>query len=105
MRAPRITINLKTHTAEALASRLGVKNIKACSKSIKELSSRTAEIGYSENALAIALRELLENLVPLSRKVFLTELSDLGPVIAKLGGKDAIIETIRAIQDVGRWWP
>ena len=26
-------------------------------------------------------------------------------VIAKLGGEEAIAETFRAIQDVGRWWP
>ena len=25
--------------------------------------------------------------------------------VAKLGGAEAITETIRAIQDVGRWWP
>jgi len=27
------------------------------------------------------------------------------PVIAKLGGAEAVAETFRAIQDVGRWWP
>jgi hypothetical protein len=40
-----------------------------------------------------------------SRPEFLSDLRDLTPVIVTLGGKEAIVEIFRAIQDVGRWWP
>jgi len=33
------------------------------------------------------------------------DLPALAPVIAALGGAEAVAETCRAIQDVGRWWP
>ena len=35
----------------------------------------------------------------------LMDLSALVPVLAALGGAEAVAETFRAIQDVGRWWP
>ena len=40
-----------------------------------------------------------------TRRDLLADLDALSPVIAKLGGEDATVETFRAIQDVGRWWP
>lgn len=40
-----------------------------------------------------------------TRKDLLEELFALAPVIYKIGGEEAIAETFRAIQDVGRWWP
>ena len=39
------------------------------------------------------------------RKELLANLCALAPVIAALGGPEALAETFRAIQDVGRWWP
>lgn len=39
------------------------------------------------------------------RKALLSDLAALEPVIATLGGAEAVAETCRAIQDVGRWWP
>jgi len=33
------------------------------------------------------------------------DLPALEPVIAALGGVEAVAETCRAIQDVGQWWP
>jgi hypothetical protein len=39
------------------------------------------------------------------RKDLLADLRALLPVIATLGGEEAVVETFRAIQDVGRWWP
>ena len=35
----------------------------------------------------------------------LADLRALEPVVARLGGEEAIAETFHAIQDVGRWWP
>jgi hypothetical protein len=40
-----------------------------------------------------------------SRRDLLADLAALAPVIAALGGPEAIEETCRAIEDVGRWWP
>jgi tetratricopeptide (TPR) repeat protein len=40
-----------------------------------------------------------------SRRGLLSDLAVLAPVIAALGGSEAIEELGRAIQDVGRWWP
>ena len=40
-----------------------------------------------------------------SRRDLLTDLAALAPVIFALGGPEAIEETCRAIEDVGRWWP
>jgi hypothetical protein len=49
--------------------------------------------------------ETLPVLVSRTRRNLLSDLRALAPVIAKLGGAEAVAETFRAIQDVGRWWP
>ena len=50
-------------------------------------------------------RETLPVLAARPRKELLANLKALVPVIHALGGREAIAETFRAIQDVGRWWP
>ena len=40
-----------------------------------------------------------------TRRDLLSDLRALVPVLATLGGEEAVAETYRAIQDVGRWWP
>lgn len=50
-------------------------------------------------------RETLRNLARRTRSDLLSDLCGLAPIIAKLGGKEAIIGTFQAIQDVGSWWP
>jgi hypothetical protein len=40
-----------------------------------------------------------------SRRGLMSDLFSLTPVIVALGGPEAIQESHRAIQDVGRWWP
>jgi hypothetical protein len=49
--------------------------------------------------------ELLHELVVCTRDNIYADLQVLVPVIARLGSLDAVTETFRAIQDVGRWWP
>ena len=68
-------------------------------------------------ALAPALAQLpAEALTPLwhitlpvlaarSRQELLSDLAALEPVFYALGGEEAASETLRAVQDVGRWWP
>jgi hypothetical protein len=48
---------------------------------------------------------LLHFLARRPRKHLLSDLRALAPVLAALGGPEAVAETVRAIQDVGRWWP
>ena len=48
---------------------------------------------------------LLHFLANRSRRDILSDLQVLSPVIADLGGENAVTEIFRAIQDVGRWWP
>lgn len=50
-------------------------------------------------------RETLPVLARRARWDLLNDLHALPPVIAALGGAEAIEETFHAIQDVGRWWP
>ena len=50
-------------------------------------------------------QEALRTLAMRTRRDFLADIRALAPVIHKLGGEQAIAETFRAIQDVGRWWP
>jgi len=40
-----------------------------------------------------------------SRSSLLSDVGALAPVIFSLGGEEALLETARAIQDAGRWWP
>jgi hypothetical protein len=42
---------------------------------------------------------------PIESYNLLSDLSFSAPLIARLGGDDALRETIEAIKDVGRWWP
>jgi hypothetical protein len=48
---------------------------------------------------------LLHALARGTRTQLLDDLSSLGHLVSALGGEEAITEIIRAIQDVGRWWP
>ena len=50
-------------------------------------------------------RETLPSLAYRPRQDLLSDLTALRPIIVALGGEEAVAETIRAIQDVGRWWP
>lgn len=50
-------------------------------------------------------QETLHLLAARTRSNLLLDLGALSPVIAALGGAQAMAETFRAIQDVGRWWP
>ncbi len=49
--------------------------------------------------------ETLRALAARPRRDLLGDLRALGPALAALGGDEAVRETVRAIHDVGRWWP
>lgn len=50
-------------------------------------------------------RKLLHNLANRSRVDLCDDLETLSSLIYALGGQEAVEETYRALQDVGRWWP
>ena len=50
-------------------------------------------------------REVIDNAVLGGRATLITDLSAMGSVIAHAGGRTAVQETIKALFDVGRWWP
>jgi hypothetical protein len=50
-------------------------------------------------------RKALPHLAAGTRQDLLANISTSAPVIIALGGPQAVAETFRAIQDVGRWWP
>jgi len=49
--------------------------------------------------------ETLSDLARRARQDILSDLRVLAPLIAALGGQEAVAETFRAIQSTGRWWP
>jgi hypothetical protein len=50
-------------------------------------------------------RETLPILTHCTRRDLLADIRAFEPPITALGGAEAVMETICAIQDVGRWWP
>jgi hypothetical protein len=56
-------------------------------------------------AACAAWQETLPILARRTRPDLLSDLRALSSLIAALGGEEAIAETFRAVQDVGRWWP
>ncbi len=56
-------------------------------------------------ALSPLWDETLPRLARRTRRDVLADLRALAPVLFALGGAEAVQETFRAIQDVGRWWP
>jgi len=59
----------------------------------------------SPSALYPLWCEALHILANRSRQDLLANLQSLAPIISVLGGSEAIVETSRAILEVGHWWP
>ncbi len=64
---------------------------------VAQLPSQQLYPAWQETLSVLAIRSTRRDLV--------SDLRALAPVIAALGGEEAVAETFRAIQDVGRWWP
>lgn len=70
---------------------------------LRELATQLA--GLPLERLHSIWRENLHIMANRTRSELIEDLSALTPVILALGGEEALLETARAIQDVGRWWP
>jgi hypothetical protein len=88
---------------EALAAARRIGDDEDRARALAELAPRLAAL---PQAKALPLwGEALQLSAARSRRGLLADLAALAPVIAALGGPEAITETCRAIEDVGRWWP
>lgn len=67
------------------------------------LSPRLAQIPL--DSLYPMWQSLIRSLASRSRQDLVSDLQGLEPVIAAIGGAEAVGETIRSIQDIGHWWP
>jgi hypothetical protein len=95
--------------SEALAAARQIKDEHARARALAGLAPRLAALPYPIIARLWAEPQdglpLLHSLARRSRSDLLADLRALAPVLATLGGEEAIAEIFRAIQDVGRWWP
>jgi hypothetical protein len=71
-------------------------------KVLTKLAPHLAELPHKE--LYPLWQETMSALAGRTRPELLSDLHTLAPVIAALGWPEAVAETFRAIQDVGRWW-
>ena len=88
---------------EALAVARGIEDAWFRSKALGELAPRLAERACS--TLHLLWCGALPILAARTREDLLLDIRGLSPVIATLGGAEALNEIARAIQDVARWWP
>jgi hypothetical protein len=92
--------------SEALATARKIVDADERSEVIAKLASPLAELAeYSPPVLYPVWSETLHVLATRTRRDLLSDLHTLEPVLSALGGTEAVTETFRAIQDVGRWWP
>src|SRR5262249_42620928 len=103
---------LAPHLQESLWSEVLVQTLEAATAIQDEYSRSLAlaalapRLGTSEVSCLLPLWEqTLPILASRTRKDLLADLCSLLPIIVRLGGAQAVAETFRAIQDVGRWWP
>jgi hypothetical protein len=88
---------------EALEAARAIGDERSRSEALAALAPRLAELPSA------TLYPLWSKTIRLSatrtREGLLGDLCPLVPVLAALGGTEEVVETFRAIQDVGRWWP
>jgi len=83
-------IQYEKHRADALA---------ALAPHLTRWAERDRQAAYT------AWKETLPALARRTRQGVLSDIRALTPFIAALGGAEAVAETVRAVRDVGRWWP
>ena len=88
---------------EALAAARGIGWEHARARALAALAPHLAALPRAH--LYPLWAETLPILARRKRQNLLADLRALVPVLLALGGAEAVAETFRAIQDVGRWWP
>ena len=98
--APRLT---EPMLREALEAARAIEDEEYRSEVLAALAPRLAELPPA--TLSPLWSKTIRLLATRTREGLLGDLCALVPVLAALGGTEAMAETFRAIQDVGRWWP
>lgn len=93
----------ESHAEKALAAAQAIQDERDRGEALAGLASHLAK--YPPTELHRIWRGILHSLAVHTRADLLFDLAALEPVITALGGPDAGGETVRAIQDVGHWWP
>jgi len=88
---------------EALAKAQAIQDVDNRVGVLAGLALRLAEL--SPASLYPLWCATLPLLARRTRQDLLADIFLLAPIIAALGGEEAVVETFRAVQDVGRWWP
>ena len=88
---------------EAFAAALSIQDNQRRAQVLAELSPRLIEL--PNTALVATWQTSLPAMARRTREDLLADLSGLAPLLQTVGGSEAVAETARAIQDVGRWWP
>jgi len=101
--APVLARQAPATLSEALAAARGIEGERRRAEALAALAPRLAELPLPE--LYPLWRDTLPILARRTRKDLLADIRVLHPVIAKLGGPEALRETAQAIVDVTRWWP
>jgi hypothetical protein len=102
--APHLAEPLREEVlGEALEAARQISDEYARARALAALAPRLAEV--QPVTLYAEWQKTLRNLANLSRHNGLFVLKAYAPILAKLGGAQAVAGTLRSIQDVGRWWP
>ncbi len=88
---------------EALSAARDIQDEKRRSEAMAALAPRLAKLPRAE-LYRLWIETILVSATR-KRESLLWDLGALLPMIAALGGSEAMADTVRAIQDVGRWWP
>ena len=123
--ALRMAVNIPSPTGQALALaglaqylpvRLRQKVLRLAALQVPRIpdGTRRAEVLRSivasseslpADCVCRAWADVLHRSANATRQDFLNDLVAVAPIVWRLGGERALIQTFRAIQDVGRWWP
>ena len=88
---------------EVLAATQQIEDTKEYSKMIATLSPQLAT--WPLSTLYAVWRDIIPRLAGGTRQYVVPNLCCLTPVLATLGGKEAPVELLHAIEDMYRWWP
>lgn len=98
--APYLTGEL---VAEGLAAARAIGDEGARARALAALAPQMAELASA--VLCPLWKETLHHLAARTRRDVLSDLGALAPALVALGGQEAVVTTLRAVLDVGRWWP
>lgn len=88
---------------EVLEETLALGDQKKRTAILSQLAAQS--IDFYQASVSMLWQEITSDLIGYARKDLLTNLHSLIPIVAFLGGPQALEETFHAIRDVGRWWP